>query len=101
MTAPTDADREVVSGRPASALLGDADRSALIWARAPLEDVRNNIASTNYPADRTRFVIGKVEDTKPKEAPDKIAILRLDTDWYESTRHELVHLYPKLSVGAF
>jgi hypothetical protein len=40
-----------------------------------------------------------VEDTIPKEAPDKIALLRLDTDWYESTRHELTHLYPKLSVG--
>jgi O-methyltransferase len=43
--------------------------------------------------------MGKVEDTFPKDTPDKIAILRLDTDWYESTRHELIHLYPKLSIG--
>jgi hypothetical protein len=44
-------------------------------------------------------VIGRVEETLPQAAPDEIAILRLDTDWYESTRHELEHLYPRLSVG--
>jgi O-methyltransferase len=38
-----------------------------------------------------------VEDTIPNNIPEKIAILRLDTDWYESTRHELVHLFPRLS----
>ena len=46
-----------------------------------------------------RFIVGKVEDTIPGEAPGKIAILRLDTDWYESTKHELINLYPKLSTG--
>jgi len=40
-----------------------------------------------------------VENTIPKTLPDKIAILRLDTDWYESTYHELIHLYPKLVIG--
>jgi hypothetical protein len=46
-----------------------------------------------------RFVAGRVEDTLPARAPERIAILRLDTDWYESTRHELVHLFPRLSAG--
>ena len=32
-------------------------------------------------------------------APDEVAVLRLDTDWYESTKHELVHLYPRVSPG--
>lgn len=45
------------------------------------------------------FVKGKVEDTVPTHAPDRIALLRLDTDWYESTRHELLHLYPRASPG--
>ena len=45
------------------------------------------------------FVVGPVESTLPATAPDQIALLRLDTDWYESTRHELNHLYPLLSVG--
>ena len=46
-----------------------------------------------------RLVKGKVEDTVPKNAPEKIALLRLDTDWYESTRHELVYLFPRLVPG--
>jgi hypothetical protein len=40
-----------------------------------------------------------VEDTIPQDAPAQIALLRLDTDWYESTYHELVHLYPRVSPG--
>jgi hypothetical protein len=43
--------------------------------------------------------VGKVEDTIPEQSPDKIALLRLDTDWYESTYHELVHLFPRLVKG--
>jgi hypothetical protein len=38
-----------------------------------------------------------VEDTIPSHAPEQIAVLRLDTDWYESTKHELFHLFPRLS----
>jgi hypothetical protein len=43
--------------------------------------------------------VGEVETTIPDQAPQEIAVLRLDTDWYESTHHELVHLYPRLSEG--
>lgn len=53
--------------------------------------------STNYPAEMLVFIKGKVEDTIPKTMPKHIALLRLDTDWYESTKHELLHLYPLLS----
>ncbi len=35
----------------------------------------------------------------PGTVPDELALLRLDTDWYESTRHELEHLYPRLNPG--
>jgi hypothetical protein len=45
-----------------------------------------------------QFVKGKVEDTIPQTISEKIALLRLDTDWYESTAHELKYLYPKLST---
>jgi hypothetical protein len=44
-------------------------------------------------------VKGKVEDTIPGTMPGKIALLRLDTDWYESTAHELKYLYPLLVPG--
>jgi hypothetical protein len=40
-----------------------------------------------------------VEDTIPAAAPERIALLRLDTDWYDSTRHELECLYPRLMRG--
>ncbi len=66
---------------------------------ASLEDVEQNLRSTGYPADRVHLVKGMVEDTIPAAAPDRIAILRLDTDWYASTKHELEHLWPRLSVG--
>ncbi len=57
------------------------------------------MASTGYPEERLHFVKGKVEETIPGDLPGKIALLRLDTDWYESTRHELEHLWPLLVPG--
>jgi O-methyltransferase len=69
------------------------------WCEARIEDVRTNLSATGYPSDRLRFIQGKVEDTIPSVIPDKISVLRLDTDWYESTRHELDHLYPRLEIG--
>ena len=45
------------------------------------------------------FIKGKVENTLPEYAPKQIALLRLDTDWYESTKHELIHLFPRLVSG--
>lgn len=66
------------------------------WCMAHLDEVRKNILGTAYPEQRFHFVQGKVEDTIPHEMPKEIALLRLDTDWYESTKHELNHLYPLL-----
>jgi hypothetical protein len=68
----------------------------VIFAYATLRDVQTNVGATGYPEDRLRYVQGKVEETIPAEAPETIALLRLDTDWYESTRHELEHLWPRL-----
>jgi O-methyltransferase len=61
--------------------------------------VRETLRSTGYPDERLHFVRGPVEETIPGGAPDHLALLRLDTDWYESTRHELFHLYPRLADG--
>jgi hypothetical protein len=97
MPPPTDKDVSVL-GKAASTLLAERERKegGGIWAYASRADVERNLASTGYPKEHVHFVAGKVEDTLPASAPDKIALLRLDTDWYESTRHELVHLYPRL-----
>src|ERR1700722_11447993 len=61
--------------------------------------VRNVVCSSGYPADNFVFVEGMVEETLPGTRPDAVSLLRLDTDLYSSTYHELVHLYPVLSVG--
>jgi hypothetical protein len=83
-------------GTPAGARL---EAEAGVQAYAPLDQVKKAMKSTGYPSDKICYVIGKVEETLPAKAPDRIALLRLDTDWYESTRHELVHLFPRLSLG--
>jgi len=66
-------------------------------ADAPLETVKKVLEETGYPMNKIHFVRGKVEETIPRSAPESIALLRLDTDWYESTKHELMHLFPRLS----
>jgi O-methyltransferase len=61
--------------------------------------VRELLLATGYPEERVHLVPGTVEETIPAQAPDRLALLRLDTDWYASTRHELEHLYPRLARG--
>jgi O-methyltransferase len=97
MTTPTDIDVDP-SGRPAREILAGEDRTTSdVWAYAPFEDVRANMRSTGYPPDLIHYVKGPVERTLPDGAPEKIALLRLDTDFYESTRHELEHLIARVS----
>jgi hypothetical protein len=97
MPAPTEKDSR--RGVSAQNLLDARDRHHKVWAVAGLEDVEEGMREVDYPMDRVHFHKGLVEDTVPAEAPDEIAILRLDTDWYASTRHELEHLYERLSPG--
>ncbi|MDP1561081.1 MAG: TylF/MycF/NovP-related O-methyltransferase [Pirellulaceae bacterium] len=102
MSSPTDHDVDCF-GNPAANLL-DRDREdrvapTSVWCEASLEDVQSNVGRCGYPRDKMHFVQGKVEDTIPQQIPDQIALLRLDTDWFESTWHELTHLYPRLVPG--
>lgn len=73
-------------------VLGDRDLYSV-------DGVRRLLVSSGYPKERLHFVEGPVEETVPEQAPETIALLRLDTDWYESTSHELHHLYPRLCSG--
>ncbi|KQX78698.1 hypothetical protein JOF59_003426 [Streptomyces clavifer] len=98
MTPPTAEDLRR-DGKPARELLDAQGRDRPIWAVASLEDVRAGFEDVPYPKERVHYVRGKVEDTVPEQAPDRISILRLDTDWYASTRHELRHLYSRLVSG--
>jgi O-methyltransferase len=70
-----------------------------LFSDFPAGSVRATVLDSGYPAERVRLVAGPVEETIPAQAPGALALLRLDTDWYESTRHELEHLYPRLAPG--
>ncbi|HWE12003.1 MAG TPA: TylF/MycF/NovP-related O-methyltransferase [Solirubrobacteraceae bacterium] len=101
MTEPGEEDRKWSGESAADELAGNAREAGAFntWAFATADDVRSNMAATGFPSDRICYVVGKVEDTIPAQLPDRIALLRLDTDWYESTRHELEHLWPLLAPG--
>lgn len=101
MTDPSSRDIEAVSGASAHQLMdttpvGDGNN---VWCVAGIDDVRTNVATTGYPMDQFVFVEGDVAVTLNTQAPERVALLRLDTDWYESTKVSLTRLFPKLSVG--
>lgn len=98
MTPPTAEDLRR-DGRPAQELLDAQGKDRPIWAVASLEDVQAGFDTVPYPKERVHYVRGRVEDTVPGQAPEQISILRLDTDWYASTKHELEHLYDRLVPG--
>jgi len=100
MTAPTSEDIDHRGRKAVTKFAERADGNQTSdWCRAGIELVRSNLARTGYPSDRLRFVAGMVEETVPAQAPAAVSLLRLDTDWYVSTRHELVHLWPRLVSG--
>lgn len=97
MPPPTNVDSNF-RGEKADLLLQESDRqTARVWAYSPIEEAKANVASCGYAPDKMHFVQGRVEETIPENAPKQIALLRLDTDWYDSTRHEIEHLFPRLS----
>ncbi len=96
MSEPTEHDT-TPWGDSAAAMLGRYSRGTGPWCYASIDDVRANLISTGYPEAKIVMVAGKVEDTLPKHLPGELSLLRLDTDWYESTKHELTHLYPLLT----
>lgn len=93
MTDPTDEDRIAVSGEPVE------NRDPRGWWTSSREEVEKILELSDYPRNRYRFVEGDVEETLGRQTPDRISVLRLDTDWYASTRIELEILYPKLVNG--
>ena len=105
MTEPTEHDRSPLNPPALETWRAAAEAEQRAWPEVFGEEVFNEdgvrrlLEGTGYPATRLHFVRGPVEKTLPETAPDQIALLRLDTDWYESTLHELRHLYPRLAEG--
>jgi O-methyltransferase len=101
MTPPSSNDVQEMTGRSAADILAGSPKSDddPFWGVAPRVIVEKNLAATGYPREQIRFVAGDVLETIPGSAPERLALLRLDTDWYASTRHELEQLYPRLARG--
>lgn len=100
MPPPNEQDVRAATGESAANILARHERQAAVdnvWAYATLHDVKQTMRLASYP--NITYEAGPVEETLPAATPREIAILRLDTDWYGSTRHELLHLYPHLSDG--
>lgn len=100
MSEPTEKDKDY-KGTNADILLekNKDEKEYSVWCYSNIEEVQKNLAQTQYPTAKLNFIKGKVEETIPNTIPHKIALLRLDTDWYESTHHELVYLYPLLQTN--
>ena len=102
MTNPTNEDIEIETNLKGMELLDNINKSTdkfNMWAYAPKDIVIKNMESTGFPTDKIKYIQGKVEETLIQHRPSKIALLRLDTDWYESTKKELEALYPLLVNG--
>jgi O-methyltransferase len=82
-----------------------ADRGDILWTygylAVPLETVQRNFARYGLLDSQVRFLVGWFRDTLPGAPIDRLAVLRLDGDMYESTMDALRALYPKLSVGGY
>jgi hypothetical protein len=99
MVAPSIKDIEAHSGLAASDLMKKATSGSFVLADASLKIVKANMESTNYLKDKIHYIEGDVIETLNTVEIHDIALLRLDTDWYESTRAELRQLLPRLVRG--
>jgi predicted O-methyltransferase YrrM len=97
MSEPTDSDK-TSTGKSATDLLKQENKedASSIWCYSSLEEVKTNLFSTGFAPENIFFIKGKVEDTLKENLPGKLSLLRLDTDWYESTKMELEVLFPLL-----
>ena len=93
MPRPGEEDFIAASGQPLT------ERDPEGWWAAGMEEVRSTLSLSRLRKERFVFVPGRVEDTLKETVPERISVLRLDTDWYESTKMELEVLFPRLSEG--
>jgi O-methyltransferase len=102
MTAPTDLDIRASDGQPArTRYVIDQRETHNDWCYASLDDVRKSFTNRGLESN-IHFIQGDVCETlnsDQSKLPARISVLRLDTDWYESTKKELEVLYPKLTPG--
>jgi O-methyltransferase len=101
MTEPTEVDMNYRGEGAAEKFRNTRTGDRSDWCYSPIEEVQANFSAVGLLGAGVRFIKGDVARTlaQPAELPTSIAVLRLDTDWYESTRMELETLYPRLAAG--
>ncbi len=72
-------------------------KQSAIWAYAELHDVKKNMRLTKYPEDKIHYIKGDVTNSAKKTVTRRLALLRLDTDWYTSTKAELQNFWPRIN----
>jgi O-methyltransferase len=89
-------------GLPKPTHLTDIDLSMMNhYLAVSLETVKDNFRAFGLLNENVRFVPGWFNDTLPYAEVERIALLRLDGDMYESTMVALTSLYPKVSIGGY
>lgn len=104
MSPPEEVDKNF-KGESADVLMSAdsaAKESSNVWAIGAIDEVRMNMDTSGIASERLHVIQGDVEETiQHNTGPKDIAMLRLDTDWYRSTKHELTHLFHRIVPGGF
>lgn len=99
MSEPTEEDTKSSTGNSALKKYNLRKKDGYVdWCYASIEEVQEHLEKVPYPKEHFKLVKGKVEDTIPNTAPTQVSLLRVDTDWYESTKHIMEHLFSNLST---
>ncbi len=102
MTAPTEFDNKPFDGVDTAQKFTDLERDGHNeWCYAAIKDVSDNFKRVVGSDTGLNLIEGPVQETllDANNLPEKIAMLRLDTDFYDSTKAEMEILYPRLSTG--
>lgn len=102
MTEPTIKDVRLFDGEMATTKYFETHQGTHTnWAYSSIDDVRENMRRANVNMSSVTFVEGDVAQTLREESnlPVSISVLRLDTDWFESTLLEMKVLYPRVPKG--
>lgn len=102
MTEPSDVDTRTHDGFAAKVKFAETQRDTHNeWCFCSIDDVKQSFQEAGVLDENIVFVQGDVNETldDQKNLPKEISVLRLDTDWYDSTKKELEVLYPMVSLG--
>jgi hypothetical protein len=96
MTEPSQADIDAAGNKAEDIIREQAGRHDGILCVASLDEVKANVAKVGYPTHLIEYVVGDIRKTAQSFEWRPIALLRLDTDFYDSTKIALQTFYPRL-----